>query len=128
MPLSPTATSSGLQTTASAGVTVAFVGVVTGTAGVGVLTMVAKTQTPLTWDASGPEARGPRYYFLPVPLRAPILPVRSPDWPWNVRVGASSPYLWPTMFSETYTGTILRRVCTETVRPTASGVMVLRRD
>src|SRR4051812_29033108 len=52
----------------------------------------------------------------------------SPECPWNVRVGANSPSLWPTMFSVTNTGTNLRPLCTANVRPTASGVMVERRD
>src|SRR5262245_17265057 len=30
--------------------------------------------------------------------------LRSPEWPWNVRVGENSPSLWPTMFSEMNTG------------------------
>ena len=32
----------------------------------------------------------------------------SPAWPRNVRVGANSPNLWPTISSVTYTGTCLR--------------------
>ncbi len=32
----------------------------------------------------------------------------SPEWPWNVRVGANSPSLCPTMFSVTNTGTNFR--------------------
>jgi hypothetical protein len=52
----------------------------------------------------------------------------SPEWPWNVRVGANSPSLCPTMFSVTNTGTNFRPLCTANVSPTASGVIVLRRD
>src|SRR5205809_818834 len=59
---------------------------------------------------------GPTFVFL------------SPEWPWNVRVGANSPSLWPTMRSVTKTGTNLRPLWTAKVRPTASGVIVLRRD
>src|SRR6478736_3343597 len=49
-------------------------------------------------------------------------------WPWNVRVGANSPSLWPTMFSVTKTGMNLRPLCTANVCPTRSGMMVERRD
>ena len=31
----------------------------------------------------------------------------SAGWPLNVRVSANSPSLWPTIWSDTYTGTIL---------------------
>ena len=34
--------------------------------------------------------------------------VLAPTWPVNLRVGANSPSLWPTMSSVTYTGTCLR--------------------
>jgi hypothetical protein len=54
--------------------------------------------------------------------------LRSPEWPWKVRVGANSPNLWPTMFSVTKTGTNLRPLCTAKVRLMASGMMVDRRD
>src|SRR5687767_735368 len=52
----------------------------------------------------------------------------SPEWPWNVRVGANSPNLWPTMFSVTITGTCLWPLWTPNVRPTNCGRMVERRD
>src|SRR5207237_9132825 len=52
----------------------------------------------------------------------------SPVCPWNVRVGANSPSLWPTMFSVTNTGMNLRPLCTAKVCPTRSGRIVLRRD
>src|SRR5512146_2975716 len=58
----------------------------------------------------------------------PTFAFLSPEWPWNVRVGANSPSLWPTMFSVTNTGTNLRPLCTANVRPTASGMIVERRD
>ena len=32
---------------------------------------------------------------------AGLAALRSPEWPLNVRVGANSPSLWPTMFSDT---------------------------
>ena len=54
--------------------------------------------------------------------------LRSPEWPWNVRVGANSPSLWPTMFSVANTGTNLRPLCTANVTPSMSGMMVERRD
>src|SRR5580693_996428 len=59
---------------------------------------------------------------------AETLPLRSPEWPWNVRVGANSPSLCPTMFSVTNTGTNFRPLWTAKVSPTESGVIVLRRD
>ena len=54
--------------------------------------------------------------------------LRSPEWPWNVRVGENSPSLWPTMFSVTNTGMNFRPLCTANVRPTMSGMIVERRD
>src|SRR6185295_12051237 len=51
-----------------------------------------------------------------------------PAWYRNVRVGANSPSLWPTIASVTYTGTGLRPSCTAIVCPTISGVSVERRD
>src|SRR5687767_1883923 len=53
---------------------------------------------------------------------------RSPEWPRNVRVGANSPSLWPTICSVTKTGTCLRPSCTAIVWPTISGKMVEDRD
>ena len=49
-------------------------------------------------------------------------------WPRNSRVAANSPSLWPTMFSVMYTGMNLLPLCTASVCPMKSGVMVLRRD
>ena len=46
----------------------------------------------------------------------------------NVRVGANSPSLWPTMFSVTYTGMNFLPLCTAIVWPTISGTTVERRD
>ena len=46
----------------------------------------------------------------------------------NVRVGANSPSLWPTMFSVTSTGMCCLPLCTAIVRPTISGMTVERRD
>src|SRR5262245_51960767 len=54
--------------------------------------------------------------------------LRSPEWPWKVRVGANSPILWPTMFSVTNTGTNFLPWCTANVSPTISGSTVERRD
>src|SRR5437660_3686455 len=51
-----------------------------------------------------------------------------PLWPLNVRVIENSPSLWPTMFSEMYTGTNLRPLWTAMVWPTMSGMTVERRD
>src|SRR5207253_5913315 len=56
------------------------------------------------------------------------LPLRSPEWPWKVRVGANSPSLWPTAFSVMNTWMNFRPLCTAKVKPTMSGVMVERRD
>src|SRR5258708_1414504 len=55
------------------------------------------------------------YFFGGGGAEAPPLatfPFLSPEWPWNVRVGANSPSLCPTMFSVTNTGTNLRPLCT----------------
>src|SRR5436309_12758169 len=49
-------------------------------------------------------------------------------WPRNVRVGANSPSLWPTIASVTNTGTCLRPSCTAIVWPTISGKTVEVRD
>src|SRR5699024_1960580 len=49
-------------------------------------------------------------------------------WPLNVLVGANSPSLWPTMFSEMNTGTCLRPSWTANVWPMKSGMTVDRRD
>ena len=51
-----------------------------------------------------------------------------PAWPRNVRVGANSPSLWPTMFSVTYTGINLLPLCTAKVCPTNSGEIIDARD
>ncbi len=49
-------------------------------------------------------------------------------WPLNVRVSANSPSLWPTIDSDTNTGTCLRPSCTAIVWPSMSGMIVDRRD
>src|SRR5690606_37285683 len=49
-------------------------------------------------------------------------------WPRNVRVGANSPSLCPTIFSVTYTGMNLLPLCTANVWPTKSGEIMDRRD
>ena len=69
----------------------------------------------------GAGARCGRGSRRPAGAPPPTLPFLSPEWPWNVRVGANSPSLCPTMFSVTKTGTNLRPLCTANVRPTASG-------
>src|SRR3984885_7814158 len=52
----------------------------------------------------------------------------SPECALKVRVGANSPSLWPTMFSDTSTGTCRRPLCTAMVKPTMSGMTMERRD
>src|ERR1700685_4700996 len=52
----------------------------------------------------------------------------SPECALNVRVGANSPSLCPTMFSDTSTGTCKRPLCTAMVSPTISGMTTERRD
>src|SRR4029079_11288961 len=54
--------------------------------------------------------------------------LRSPECARNVRVGANSPSLWPTICSEMNTGTCLRPSCTAIVCPTISGKTVDVRD
>src|SRR3954452_713785 len=49
---------------------------------------------------------------------------RPLEWPRKVRVGANSPSLWPTIDSETNTGTCLRPSWTAIVWPTISGKIV----
>ena len=51
-----------------------------------------------------------------------------PEWARKVRVGANSPSLWPTIDSETKTGTCLRPSWTAIVWPTISGKIVEVRD
>ena len=51
-----------------------------------------------------------------------------PEWARNVRVGANSPSLWPTIDSEMKTGTCLRPSWTAIVWPTISGNTVEVRD
>src|SRR5690606_33187238 len=60
--------------------------------------------------------------------RRPFADFSWPAWNLNVRVGANSPSLWPTIDSVTYTGTCLRPSCTAMVCPTMSGMIVDRRD
>src|SRR5690606_12898539 len=55
-------------------------------------------------------------------------PFSWPAWDRNVRVGANSPSLWPTIDSVMYTGTCLRPSCTAMVWPIMSGMIVDRRD
>src|SRR6267154_4010256 len=55
-------------------------------------------------------------------------PLRSPAWPWKVRVGANSPSLCPTMFSVQYTGMNLWPLWTAKVSAIMSGVIIERRD
>src|SRR6185437_603959 len=50
-----------------------------------------------------------------------------PPWLRNLRVGANSPSLCPTMFSVTNTGTWTLPLWTAIVRPTNSGLIVLAR-
>src|SRR4051794_29664097 len=62
-------------------------------------------------------ARGGAHRTLPLPA-----------WPRYRRVGANSPSLWPTIDSDTNTGTCLRPSCTAMVWPTISGKIVDVRD
>src|SRR5262249_51634876 len=55
-------------------------------------------------------------------------PLRSPAWPWKVRVGENSPSLCPTIFSVQYTGMNLWPLCTAKVSPIMSGTTIERRD
>src|SRR3990172_6225753 len=52
----------------------------------------------------------------------------SAEWLRNVRVAANSPSLWPTMFSEMYTGICCLPLWTWMVKPTMSGRTTERRD
>src|SRR5205823_3845383 len=52
----------------------------------------------------------------------------EPAWPRNLRVGANSPSLWPTIASVTNTGTCFCPSCTAMVWPTISGKIVEVRD
>src|SRR5947207_15724638 len=47
-----------------------------------------------------------------------------PEWPLNVRVGANSPSLWPTMFSVTNSPMCCLPLWTRNVAPTNSGTGV----
>src|SRR5712691_8464212 len=67
------------------------------------------------------RSRDGRHYFFTSAFR-------SPEWPRNVRVGANSPSLWPTICSVTNTGTCLRPSWTAIVCPTISGKIVDARD
>ena len=57
----------------------------------------------------------------------PLVAFLSPLWPWNMRVGANSPNLWPIMSSVTSTGMCFWPLCTPNVRPTNCGRIVERR-
>ena len=46
----------------------------------------------------------------------------------NTRVGENSPSRWPTIFSVTNTALKTLPLCTLSVRPTKSGVIIERRD
>src|ERR1700727_2917129 len=52
----------------------------------------------------------------------------SRTWLLNVRVGANSPSLCPTIASVTNTGTCLRPSCTAIVWPSIAGTIIERRD
>src|SRR6185436_16156805 len=77
-----------------------------------------------------PPAGAPGAPGAPPPPGAPgvVATLRSPECPLNVRVAANSPSLWPTMFSETSTGTCCRPLWMAIVRPTMSGTIIERRD
>ena len=73
---------------------------------------------------SAPRARCRR--LAAISCLASLLAV--PEWARKVRVGANSPSLWPTIDSETNTGTCLRPSWTAIVWPTISGKTVEVRD
>src|SRR5207253_9984584 len=75
---------------------------------------------PLRLGADLSSLRSNRHFFTSAFL--------SPEWPRNVRVGANSPSLWPTICSVTNTGTCLRPSWTAIVCPTISGKIVDARD
>src|SRR5215208_755399 len=90
-------------------------------------------------DGVGNDARLPRGHPHPLRFRANLVrPVErclhffctclSPAWPRNVRVGANSPSLWPTICSEMKTGTSFRPSWMAIVWPTISGKTVDERD
>src|SRR5215218_305973 len=90
-------------------------------------------------DGVGNDARLPRGHPHPLRFRANLVrPVErclhffctclSPAWPRNVRVGANSPSLWPTICSEMKTGTCFRPSWMAIVWPTISGKTVDERD
>jgi hypothetical protein len=58
----------------------------------------------------------------------PYFDFLSAKWPLYVRVGANSPNLWPTIFSETNTGICWRPLCTAIVKPSISGEIIDRLD
>src|SRR5262245_55888820 len=73
-----------------------------------------------------------RDYFGPPPPAAAAAAAAAclalpPLWPLNVRVGANSPSLCPTMSSVTYTLRNCLPLCTKKVTPTKSGWMVQSR-
>src|SRR6266702_767622 len=80
----------------------------------------------LRGDAGVPQNRG--YLHVEYLTQEEASTLRSPEWVLNVRVGANSPNLWPTMFSVTSTGMCWRPLCTAIVSPTMSGMTIERRD
>ncbi|GIV00108.1 MAG: hypothetical protein KatS3mg014_1723 [Actinomycetota bacterium] len=65
--------------------------------------------------------------FASIPT-SPSSAARTSTCDRNVRVGANSPSLCPTIASVMYTGTCLRPSWTAIVCPTISGTIVERRD
>ena len=74
-----------------------------------------------------PQARAPGAPGAPA-TPAALSSAAFTAWPLNVRVGANSPSLCPTICSVTYTGINFLPLCTAIVWPIISGRIVERRD
>lgn len=66
--------------------------------------------------------------FVKSLLSSSDYPFLWPAWPLNIRVGANSPSLWPTMGSVMKTGIKFLPLCTAIVSPTISGTIIEARD
>src|ERR1039457_1040696 len=75
-------------------------------------------------DPAPPPAGAPGAPATPAALSSAAFTA----WPLNVRVGANSPSLCPTICSVTYTGINFLPLCTAIVWPIRSGRIVERRD
>ena len=99
-------------------------------------------RTVSAWPTGMPRTRPTIHFIFLWDIRTPlavactaisyylICDVRSdlPACPRNVRVGANSPSLCPTMFSVMKSGTCLLPSCTAIVNPKKSGIIVDARD